>query len=168
MAATTIERYSRQLLLKGWSLGFQSKLKSLSVAIEAPLEQAILYALAGGIGTIHYSGPLSRALQAHVKNFAEDSIVTSETSFHLLQQQVTCSITFDTPISAQTNYRIDRNSRCVFRDGELFLGTDIYSDLLYRYEAEHSTPSIGLWAELSANAALCDFFDRLLACEVLP
>lgn len=51
-----IERYSRQLVLRGWGAREQQKLFSTSVAIDARLPSAILYLAAAGVGKIAVLG----------------------------------------------------------------------------------------------------------------
>ena len=47
-----LERYSRQLILPGWSVAFQNDLATRSVAIDSKLPLAALYLQAAGFGTV--------------------------------------------------------------------------------------------------------------------
>ncbi len=51
-----IERYSRQLILKGWSATLQLSLVGLHVAVSAELPSAALYLAAAGVGRISLTG----------------------------------------------------------------------------------------------------------------
>ena len=51
-----IERYSRQLILKGWSATLQLSLAGLHVAVSAELPSAALYLAAAGVGKISLTG----------------------------------------------------------------------------------------------------------------
>ena len=56
LSANQIERYSRQLILKGWSGALQLSLAQLHVAVSAELPAAALYLAAAGVGKISLTG----------------------------------------------------------------------------------------------------------------
>lgn len=52
MLEKDIQRYGRQLIVKGWSQSVQQKLKELSVLIDSDLQTAALYLAGAGLGEI--------------------------------------------------------------------------------------------------------------------
>lgn len=64
-----VERYSRQLILKGWSEETQLNLRSLSVAIPSSLPSCALYLAAAGVGQLAIYGESGESLVSQLKEF---------------------------------------------------------------------------------------------------
>ena len=80
--ALEIERFGRQLIVPGWSWKKQQYLQEQTIAIEAPLSAAVLYAAAGGFGRILVIDQESKDYRALL---AQARYLAPKTSVDLIQ-----------------------------------------------------------------------------------
>ncbi len=86
LTTSEIDRYQRQLILRGWSSEFQSSLKSLTVLIPAQYPSLCFYLLGAGVGNILISGEPSKHELLHARQL--NSISNIEIYKHALTNRV--------------------------------------------------------------------------------
>lgn len=84
-----IERYSRQLILKDWSLSFQRQLADASIAVDTTLPSCALYLAAAGIGHLILQGPDDLWLRERVR------LLNPATKICADPRPVNCAISID-------------------------------------------------------------------------
>lgn len=92
------ERYSRQLILKNWSLEKQQRLAQLTVAVPSQLPCTALYLAAAGIGRLVFCG--NGNWNAHIRNLNPNVVVVDS---ELDNEKIDINIELSQETSLSTN-----------------------------------------------------------------